>query len=205
MQCFHPLVSPVLWCCMTTRFACCWARSSFNSPPMITNMRLAAMPLLLTWQCVKCSSWWTAPWSRKITALGSDVPSMQNPNAMFKWLGERGINGRNVVLARHLSKFFATGSKGYENGSRENTAAPFHLLLKEWNPIQEQPCCVTVMQLNTWQCWRPTTQPTEIHIGLFLCPWTSKLRNPLMTQQTTCTLTELVTHCRRDLVSCLEK
>lgn len=105
MQCFHPLVSPVLWCCMTTRFTCCWARSSFNSQPMITNMQLAAMPHLLTWQCVKCSSWWTAPWSRKITALGSDVPSMQNPNAMFKWLGERGINGRNVVLARHLQIF----------------------------------------------------------------------------------------------------
>lgn len=147
------------------------------------------MPHLLTWQCVKCSSWWTAPWSRKIAALGSDVPSML-------------LSGPETPRSRRTpSPLFATGSKGYENGSGGNTAAaPFHLLLDEWNPIREEPGCVTVMQLNTWQCRRPTTQPKEIHTGLFLCPWASKRRNPLMTQRTSCTPTELVTHYRRDLV-----
>lgn len=132
----------------------------------------------------------TAPWSRKITvcqaALGSGVQSRRNTKTMFWLIGRRArteINGGHLVLATRLSGF-PMGSKGYENGSRGNTAAPFHLLLNEWNPIQEQPCCVTVMQLNTWQCGRPTTQPIEIHIGLFLCPWAWKLRNPLLTQPT---------------------
>lgn len=127
MQCFHPIVSPVLWCWMTSKFTRCLAHSCLNSQPMISNMQLAAMPHLLTLQCAKCSSWRTAPWSRKITALTSDVPSMRNPNKMF-WVTRLERNKRRTSRSRLTSLRFCDGQQRLRKRKQRKhcgTVSPF--------------------------------------------------------------------------------
>lgn len=128
------------------------------------------MQHLLTRQCVKCSSWWAAPWSRKITALGSDVPSMRNPSTMFWVIGRRAqreTNGGHLVLARHFSGFEGQQRLRKRNLRKHcSTVSPFVERLKPNTGTALLCDCHAAQHLTVLTTYNPTQRDSHRTISV---------------------------------------
>lgn len=127
LQCFHAIVSSVLWCWMTVTFTCCSAHSFLNSQPMISNMQQCHI-------CCHGNVWNVPPVSCTLVTQDNctqpwcSVHGKSKHIVCSEWKRRSERNIRRTSRSRRTLGFFCDGQQRLWKRSRRkhcSTVSPF--------------------------------------------------------------------------------